>query len=419
MTSLRERILLYAGLTSLTALSIDGLLPALRRIGTDMAAAPPLSTQSVIALFVLGMAIGELFLGPLSDAVGRRKALLLGLGVYVVGTLVALQSASLPVLVLGRILQGIGVAGPKIATRAMIRDQFEGDAMARILSLMFTLFILVPMLAPLLAQGLTALAGWRAIFAAYLAIALLLGLWVFRRQPETLPPERRIPFRPKTLLANALRILASRRVTLLIGATGLVFGAQLLYLATAADLFFDVYGIAETFPAYFALLALGVGLASFINARCVRRFGMEAMARAGYAGLIAAGLALLAASALWSGKPPLALFLGLAFPAFFAIGILFGNLNAMAMRPLGHMAGLGASLIASGSSLVSALFATLFGRFYDGTLFTLATALATAGIAAVLLTEWAGHGGAAAIEPVRPAEGSAERGHGHPRPPRA
>ncbi|TCL94076.1 DHA1 family bicyclomycin/chloramphenicol resistance-like MFS transporter [Rhizobium sp. PP-WC-2G-219] len=401
MTSLRERIVLYACLTSLTALSIDGLLPALRRIGMEMAAAPPLSTQSIIALFIFGMAIGELFLGPLSDAIGRRKALLLGLGLYAVGTLVALQSTSLPMLVLGRILQGIGVAGPKIATRAMIRDQFEGDAMARILSFMFTLFILVPMLAPLLAQGVTALAGWRAIFAAYLAIALLLGIWFFRRQPETLPPARRIPLRPKSLLANAGRILASRRVVLLILATGLVFGAQLLYLATAADLFFDIYGIAETFPLYFALLAVGVGLASFVNARCVSRYGMEAMARAGYAGLIAAGLALLAASALWAGRPPLALFLLSAFPAFFAIGILFGNLNAMAMRSLGNMAGLGASLIASGSSLVSALFATLFGRFYDGTLFTLATALALAGIVAFVLTEWARRGDARVIEAVR------------------
>ncbi|SER48261.1 MFS transporter [Rhizobium sp. NFR03] len=401
MTSLRERIVLYACLTSLTALSIDGLLPALRGIGTQMPAAPPLSTQSVISLFIFGMAIGELFLGPLSDAIGRRKALLLGLGIYAIGTIVALQSTSLPVLVLGRILQGIGVAGPKIATRAMIRDQFEGDAMARILSFMFTLFILVPMLAPLLAQGLMALAGWRAIFAAYLAIALLLGIWFFRRQPETMIPARRIPLRPKTLLANAARILASARVTRLILATGLVFGAQLLYLATAADLFFDIYGIAETFPLYFALLALGVGLASFVNARCVHRFGMETMARAGYAGLMAAGLSLLAVSVLWSGRPPLAAFLPMAFAAFFAIGILFGNLNAMAMRSLGNMAGLGASLIASGSSLVSTLFATLFGAFYDGTLFALATALAFAGIAAFGLTEWARRSDARVIEAVR------------------
>ncbi|KQS72826.1 MFS transporter [Rhizobium sp. Leaf371] len=400
MTSLRERILLYAGLTSLTALSIDGLLPALRRIGAEMAEAPPLSTQSVIALFIVGMAIGELFLGPLSDAVGRRKALLLGLGLYAFGTLVAMLSTTLPLLVLGRILQGIGVAGPKIATRAMIRDQFEGDAMARILSFMFTLFILVPMLAPLLAQGLMALFGWRAIFAAYLAIALLLAFWFIRRQPETLHPARHIPLRPRTLLVNAASILAARRVSLLIVATGLVFGAQLLYLATAADLFFDIYGIAETFPLYFALLALGVGLASFVNARCVPRFGMETMARAGYAGLTAAGLALLAACAVSSGKPPLTLFLACAFPAFFAIGILFGNLNAMAMRSLANMAGLGAALIASGSSLVSALFATLFGHFYAGTLLPLATALTLAGLLAFLLTEWSRTGDTGPIEPV-------------------
>ena len=149
----------------------------------------------------------------------------------------------------------------------MIRDQFEGDAMARVMSLMFTLFILVPMLAPALAQLVIAFSGWRSVFGAYLAIAMLLGLWMIVRQPETLPSAKRIPLRPKLLLRNAMRILSQRRVTLLITATGVVFGAQLLYLSTAADLFRDAYGIKETFPFYFALLATGIGLASFLNAR--------------------------------------------------------------------------------------------------------------------------------------------------------
>lgn len=399
--SFRERIVLYALLTSLTSLSIDALLPGLRQIGEEVGVTPPLSTQHIISLFIFGMAFGELLLGPLSDAMGRKKALVLGLGVYVAGTLIAMLAGSLEMVILGRFLQGMGASGPKIATRAMIRDQFEGDAMARVMSLMFTLFILVPMLAPALAQGLIALAGWRSVFGVYLAMAVLLGLWLGVRQPETLPAAKRISLRPKLLFQNGKRILSKRRVTLLIMATGIVFGAQLLYLSTAADLFFDAYGIKETFPFYFAVLATGIGLASFLNAKLVQRFGMDAMARTAFMGLASVGLLMLLASLLWNGRLPLAALMLFAFSAFFAIGILFGNLNAMAMRSLGQVAGLGASLIASGSSLIATLFAVAIGSFYDGTTMNLAAGFFIAGVSSLILAELAVRGDASPVEAAR------------------
>jgi DHA1 family bicyclomycin/chloramphenicol resistance-like MFS transporter len=401
MISFRERIALYALLTSLTSLSIDALLPGLRDIGADVGVSPPLSTQHVISLFIFGMAFGELLLGPLSDAIGRKKSLVLGLFVYAAGTVIAMLAGSLEMVILGRFLQGVGVSGPKIATRAMIRDQFEGDAMARVLSFMFTLFILVPMLAPALAQGLIVLAGWRSVFAAYLVIAGLLGLWLVARQPETLPEAKRIPFRPGLLLLNSRRILSNRRVTLLIVATGLVFGAQLLYLSTATDLFFDAYGIKETFPFYFAVLATGVGLASFVNAKLVQRFGMDRMARTAFIGLAATGFLMMIASGLSGDRLPLAAFMLFGFAAFFAIGVLFGNLNAMVMRSLGQVAGLGASLIASGSSLVATLFAIGIGRFYDGTTMNLSVGFFVAGVSALVLAQIAHRSDEMPVEAAR------------------
>ncbi|HEV7323067.1 MAG TPA: multidrug effflux MFS transporter [Ensifer sp.] len=400
-SSFRERIVLYALLTSLTSISIDALLPGLREIGADVGVQPPLSTQHIISLFIFGMAFGELLLGPLSDALGRKRALVLGLGVYGLGTVIAMLAGSLEMVILGRFLQGVGVSGPKIATRAMIRDQFEGDQMARVMSFMFTLFILVPMLAPGLAQGIIAIGGWRSVFAVYLVVAALLGLWLVMRQPETLPVERRIPFRPRLLLANGRRILSNRRVALLIAATGLVFGAQLLYLSTAADLFLDAYGIGQTFPLYFAMLATGIGLASYLNARLVQRFGAETMARHGFIGLSAAGLAMLVASGFWSGRPPLAVLMVLGFAAFFAVGVLFGNLNAMAMRSLGQVAGLGASLIASGSSLIATLFAVAVGAFYDGTTLNLSAGFFLAGGSALVLSQLALRADATPVEAIR------------------
>jgi MFS transporter, DHA1 family, multidrug resistance protein len=396
--SFRERIALYALLTSLTSISIDALLPGLHQIGEDVVGGPPLSTQHIISLFIFGMAVGELLLGPLSDAMGRKKALVLGLGIYAVGTIIAMLAGSLEMVVLGRILQGIGVSGPKIATRAMIRDQFEGDAMARVMSLMFTLFILVPMLAPAMAQGVIIIAGWRAIFGIYLAMAMILGLWLVIRQPETLPVDKRIPFRPKLLVRNGWRILTKRRVALLIIATGMVFGSQLLYLSTAADLFFDAYGIRETFPLYFAMLATGIGVASFLNAKFVQRFGMDAMTRAAFIGLAMIGLLMLLASVFWRGYLPLVALMVFTFSAFFAIGILFGNLNAMAMRSLGQVAGLGASLIASGSSLIATLFAIGLGSFYDGTAVNLAAGFFIAGIGSLVLAEFAAKGDALPVQ---------------------
>lgn len=397
----REHIALYALLTALTAISIDALLPALRLIEAEVGVSPPLSTQHLVSLFVFGMVFGELLFGPLSDAIGRKKALVLGLCIYATGTVLAMLAGSLEMIILGRILQGVGVSGPKIATRAMIRDQFEGDAMARVMSFMFTLFILIPMLAPALGQGIVAISGWRGIFVLYLAMAAILGLWLMVCQPETLSPSKRIPFHPKLLALNGTRVLLNRRVTLLIATTGLVFGAQLLYLSTAADLFFDVYGITTTFPLYFATLAAGIGLASFVNGHLVQRFGMETMARYALMGLTLAGLLMLLVSTSTEGRLPLALFMMLGFAAFFAIGILFGNLNAMAMQSLGQVAGVGASLIASGSSLIATLFATGLGAFYNQTALCLSIGFSLAGVISLVLTELATRSDHAPVEAVR------------------
>ena len=393
-----ERLVLYALLTALSAISVDALLPGLQALSVDVGISAPWATQHVILAFILGMALGELTMGPISDAVGRKPALLAGLLIYSAGTMVAATSSSFEIVVLGRVLQGVGVAGPKIATRAMIRDQFKGEEMARIMSFMFSLFILVPMLAPALGQAIEAFMGWRAIFMMYLLVAIAAGGWLAFRQRETLSSERRIPLRFASLARNSGRILANRRVLLLIVATGFVFGAQLVYLSTAADLFSDAYGAGSNFPILFAVLAGGLGIASFTNGRFVRQFGMVRMARAGVAGLTAMGTLMIVSALIMDGRPPLATLLPMGFVAFFSIGILFGNLNAIAMEPLANLAGLGASLIASGSSLVATVFAAVISSWYDGTTGYLAAGFLTAGAFAWIILELAFRTSA---EPVR------------------
>lgn len=380
-----EFVALLSLITSLTAVSIDAMLPALRTIGADLQVAQANNTQLIVSLFIFGMVFGELIFGPLSDAIGRKPAILIGLAIYAAGTVMAMTAGSLEILLIGRIVQGIGVSGPKIASRALVRDQFEGAAMARILSFIFMVFILVPMVAPAIGQLILQITGWRTIFFLYLGFAAVIALWLTLRQAETLTPAQRIALSFPTLARNAALIVRHRRVMAYTMAAGLVFGAQLLYLGTAQAVFHDLYAIDEGFPFYFALLAFGIGLSAFFNSQLVMRFGMHRLTLIALSGLIGFGSLLAAAGVARAGIPPFAVFIALCFGLFCCVGALFGNLNAMAMQSLGRVAGLGASLIASLSSLLAVAVAIPIGSLYDKTVLPLGFGFALAGCLALAL----------------------------------
>lgn len=369
-----ERLGLYVALTALTAFAVDGILPAMPLIEASFDTPSPLSSAQIVTTFVLGMAVGELIIGPISDAYGRRPAVIAGLVVFAAGTVVAASADSFGAVILGRLLQGIGVAGPKIGTRAMIRDRYAGADMARIMSVIFTLLILVPMFAPAVGAVITSLAGWRGVFWSYLTLAVGLGMWLWTRHPETLPAHKRVPLKPQRLWHNICAISGRLDVMGVVIATGFVFGAQLVYFSVAANLFGTLYDATALMPVYFALLATGTAFALLLNVWLVGRTGMEIPIFAGLLVLGISGAGLLAASAGFGGHPPLILLLCLAWIGFFALGLLFGNLNAFAMRPLGDLAGLGSSVIASGSSLVAFVFATLIEMCVDAPVWALACA---------------------------------------------
>jgi len=267
----------------------------------------------------------------------------------------------------------------------MIRDRYAGTEMAQVMSVIFTLLILVPMIAPAIGAVIAATSGWRGVFWAYLVLAVGLGAWLWIRHPETLPVEKRIPLQFRRLARNTRAVLRRTDVTPVIIATGLIFGAQLTYFAVAADMFGAVYGLSATMPAFFALLATGTGAALLLNVRFVGRTGMEAPIIAGLILLGTAGAALLGATALTDGHPPLAILLGLGWLGFFALGLLFGNLNALAMRPLGDLAGLSSSIIASISSLVAFVFASTVETMTDGPIWAIAWAFALAALLSAFL----------------------------------
>lgn len=382
--SLPELVAGFALLTCLTALSLDAILPGLPAIETQFGVSST-DTQLVVSMLVLGMVFGELAFGPLADAYGRKPAIMTGLGIFMIGTLIATLATSLPMLLAGRIIQGIGVAGPKIGTRALIRDQFSGDAMARIFSFVVMLIILVPMVAPAFGQLVLAVGNWRGIFISYAVLAAIGATWLLLRQPETLSQERRIPLALGKLATNIGLILRHPKVMAYTCVAGLIFGCQVTYLSTAQAIFDDLYNAGARFAIYFAVLASGIGLASFTNGRLVMKLGMQRQTITALVGMILLSLLLLMVSWLGGGYPSLLTFLVLGFGLFFCVGLLFGNINALAMEWLGRVAGLGASLIASVSSLISVCVALLVGQFYNQTLYSLALGFLGCALLALVL----------------------------------
>ena len=363
-----EFVTLMALMTSLVALSIDAVLPALSQIGADLDITDPRQSHLIVSLFFIGMAFGQLYYGPLSDSKGRRYVIISGLIIFAVGSLVCMYAESLEVMLVGRVIQAFGVSGPRIATLAVIRDKYEGEAMARVMSFIMMVFILVPMLAPIFGQTILFWFSWQHIFSSFLIYGTLIGLWFFIRQPETLPKKKRLPFSWSQLWISSKFILTHKLVMFYTISSGTIFGAFLAYISSSQTLFQHIYDTGELFPMYFALLAFSIGLASFINGHLVMRLGMRKLCTWAMLGWLLFSLVLTILCLVSDGVPPLWQFVCVLFGAFFCIGILFGNINAMAMQPLGKMAGLGAAIIGSLSSMISVPTAVFVGSFIDSSI---------------------------------------------------
>ena len=358
-------------LISLVALSIDSLLPALPAIGHSFGVQDANHNQWVITVLFLGMGIGQLFFGPLADSVGRKPAVYLGLALFGVGCLLSLMATDFRVLLVGRVLQGLGASGPRIMTLTLVRDQYSGRAMARVMSFVTAVFILVPVIAPLAGQWIMEWAGWRSIFGFYLALAVIAGIWFALRQPETLVPTRRHPLSVRELREGIRAVMTNRAVMGYILILGMVFGLFIGYLSSAQQIFQNQYHLGRKFPLFFAILALALGAASLANARLVMRFGMRVLSRLALNGIC--GLSVIFIGVLWftrSGAPLWSLMVYLMI-TFFGVGLLFGNLNALAMEPLAARAGMGASVVGSISTLISLLLGAWIGQSYNGTVFPL------------------------------------------------
>jgi len=383
-----EFVILIALIISLVALSIDAMLPALPAIAADLGVVRVNDSQYVISVFFAGMGLGQIFFGPLSDSIGRRPAILSGLLVFAAGCLLSIVALDFTQMLLGRFLQGLGASGPRIVSIALVRDQYKGREMARVMSFVMTVFILVPVLAPAVGQAILLLASWHYIFAMFLCLTLVVGLWFWRRQPETLTRGNRITFSFAQLFRDInaiLRIRAALGYTLTMG---LIFGAFVGYLSSSQQIFQVQYQLDDLFPLYFGILATSIGCASLFNARLVMRFGMRRLSRIAMRSICLLSFVFCLCAWYFDGHPQLNFLMLYLLLVFFCFGILFGNLNAMAMEPLGQIAGLGSAVVGSISTLLAVVFGVIVADAYNATVLPLVLGFALLGTAGLLVMRW-------------------------------
>jgi len=364
-----EFVALMAMLSSLVAFSIDSMLPALPRIAAELSPDAVNRAQLVVAAFMLGLGLGTMLAGPLADAFGRRPVIVGGIAVYMVGAAMAYLSGSLNALLLARLIQGLAIAGPRVASMAMVRDLYAGRRMARISSFITTVFMLVPAIAPSLGAAVIHVWGWRAVFLAFVAFSGTAGLWLTLRQGETLAPEHRRPFRPAGL-RDGFREVVRRRVVLVATlAMAAEFGALVSLLSSTQQIYAQVFHRPDSFPLWFAATAvLGAG-GTIANGVLVVRLGMRRLVLRAFAAQALA--CVIAAALLGAGLLPA----GLRFALWFAwsaallvgVGMIMGNLVALALRPLGHAAGMAASVVTAASTILGVALAAPVGLAFDGT----------------------------------------------------
>lgn len=388
--SFAEFVVLVAMMMAITAFAVDGFLPALPAIGSDFGVPNANDLQLLVYVYMFGFGFTQLVFGPLSDVWGRRPLYLAGLVVFLGGSVMSLVATDLTSLLVARFVQGVGAAAGRVLAVAIVRDRFSGREMARVMSLTMMVFITVPIFAPAVGGMILLFGGWRLIFAAVLLSALAYGLWFWMRMPETLAPENRMPLSARRVAEGARTTITTRQTLGYASAVGLLFGCVMSLVGSSQQIFAEAYGLGGWFPLAFGLQAAAMGFAALANSAMVRRFGMRRISHASTLALVACGIAQLIGALATGGLPPLWLFGTLLAASQFLMGLAFPNFNALAMEPLGKIAGTASSLIGFYTTCLGALAGVLVGRAYDGSVTPLVLgymALSSVALALVLWTE--------------------------------
>ncbi|WP_374525945.1 multidrug effflux MFS transporter [Sphingopyxis sp.] len=385
----REMVFMMAMVMALNALAIDSMLPALPAIGEGLGVTVANDRQYVISIYLFGIGAGSLFYGPLSDRFGRKGVLVPALFAYVAFSIGCGLANSFPLLLALRFGHGLVSAALGVIVVAVIRDLFSGDAMAKRLSMIFLVFMIVPAIAPTMGAGITAFASWRAIFIVLAVMGVVMLLWL-RRLPETLHPEDVRPLDLRTMAAGWATVTRHRRAAGYMIASGMMQGALYGYLNSSEQIIADIFHARSWFPLVFACVALGIATANFSNAAIVERFGARRVSQSATFAFMATSIlqilvALSGAETLWMFTVLMMVNVGL-------IGFVGSNFGSIAMEDFGHMAGVASSYQSFAKTLLAATVGALIGQQYNGTTLPLAYAFLISGVVGLTLVFWAERG---------------------------
>lgn len=386
----REFVAMMAMMMALQALAIDTMLPALGQIASELGVGDPNRRQLVVGTFLLASGIGSLVPGALADRFGRRPVALVALASYIVLSLACALATDFGVLLVLRVVHGFTCAGLTVVPSAIIRDRHGGDRMARMLSTVSMVFMIVPILAPMLGQSVLLFAGWRWIFAILALLAGAMGAWVWLRLEETLHPEFRQAIRPRTIAANMGRAATTRASIGYVLGSSLVLAGMFGYVNSVQQLVGEHFGAGELMPICFGITGLALSIANFFNARIVERFGARRVSHTALLAFIATAslqvwLALRPDETLWQFLPVMALNVCL-------MGFIGANFSSIALQPFADMAGAASSVQAFLRMAIASLAGMLIGQAYNGSAVPLALALLVGGLSSLALVLWSEHG---------------------------
>lgn len=387
----KELIFLTALIMALHALAIDGMLPALDKIAGEFGVLEANRRQHIVGLFLLATGAGSLIPGVLADRYGRKRVLMISLGLYVVFGVACAFVKTFDQMVIMRILQGLGAAGLMVLPGTIIRDQFEGDQMARVFSLISAVFITVPVIAPSIGQLVLQVAGWRWIFVGLGLMGTVMMIWTAIRLPETLHQEYRQEIKPRALARNMYISATARPAIGYVLGTGLVIGTVFGYVNSAQQLIGEHFKAGDMFPYIFGATAATMAVSSIVNSRIVERFGAR---RVSHIGLLI--FIVVSALQVWvshsSHGDSLAWFLPLMACNLALLGFLGANFGSIAMQPFAEIAGAASSIQSFVRMVLASLIGIAIGQYYDGTARPLAWALLMAGSLALLLVLYSERG---------------------------